>query len=53
MLSAASGGFLGCIAWVLYLLPIVPFVYYAYLAYQGKEFEIPVVTPFMRQQKWL
>ena len=44
---------LGCVTWVLFLLPVVPFLYYAYQAYQGQYFEIPVLTKFMREQKWL
>lgn len=44
---------LGCIFSLLYILPVVPALYYTYQAYQGKYFEIPVVTPFMRQQNWL
>ncbi len=45
--------FLGCVTWILPLLPAIPFLYYAYQAYQGKTFEIPYLTNFMRQQKWL
>ncbi len=37
----------------LVILPYVPFLYWAYQAYQGKSFEVPVVTKFMRGQKWL
>jgi uncharacterized membrane protein len=28
-------------------------LYYAYKAYQGEMFEIPVLTNFLKQQKWL
>jgi uncharacterized membrane protein len=28
-------------------------LYYAYKAYQGEYFVIPMVTDFMKQQKWL
>ncbi len=45
--------FLACIFSILYIVPIVPFLYYAYQAYTGKYFEIPYLSPFMRQQKWL
>ena len=44
---------LACVIWVLYLLPAVPVLYYAYQSYQGQMFEIPWLTQFMRQQKWL
>jgi len=37
----------------LWILVLVPFLYWAYQAYQGKTFEVPVVTKFMRDQKWL
>jgi len=53
VLTAVSAGCLGCILWVLFFLPIIPAVYYAWEAYQGKMFEIPVVTPFMKDQRWL
>jgi uncharacterized membrane protein len=46
-------GFLGllfsCLAPLVWLLLIWP----AVLAYQGKYFEIPVVTKFMRDQHWI
>lgn len=44
---------LACILWILYVLPVVPVLYYAYQSYQGQMFEIPWLTQFMRQQKWL
>jgi uncharacterized protein len=43
------GGILGCIAPILWLLMIWP----AVLAYQGKYFEIPVITKFLRDQHWI
>ncbi len=43
------GGILGCIAPILWLLMIWP----AVLAYQGKYFEIPVITKFLRGQHWI
>jgi len=52
-LTTITGGILGCVMWVLYLVPAIPAIYYAYQSYQGKYFEIPVLTQFMRQQKWL
>jgi uncharacterized membrane protein len=42
-----------CLMPFLYLLLLIPLIYYAYRAYKGEMFEIPVVTPFLRQQKWL
>lgn len=32
---------------------LVPIVYYAYKAYQGEYFTIPMLTDFLKQQKWL
>ena len=53
VLTVISFGCLGLILWIHFFLPIIPALYYAYLAYQGKRFEIPFVTNFMRQQNWL
>jgi uncharacterized membrane protein len=53
ILTIITLGCLGLILWILFFLPIIPALYYAYLAYQGKRFDIPWVTNFMRQQKWL
>jgi len=53
ILTAITGGCLGCVLWVLFLIPIIPALYYAYLAYQGKRFDIPYLTQFMREQGWL
>lgn len=44
---------LSCVFWLLSFVPLVAALYYAYQAYSGKVFEIPVLTQFMRQQKWL
>jgi uncharacterized membrane protein len=44
---------LACILWVLFLAPIVPFIYYGVLAFQGKYVEIPYLTKFLKQNKWL
>ena len=43
------GGVLSCIGPILWLLLIWP----AVLAYQGKYFEVPVVTKFLRDQHWI
>jgi uncharacterized membrane protein len=43
------GGLIGCIAPLVWLVLIWP----AVLAYQGKYFEIPVVTKFLRDQHWI
>lgn len=53
VLSVISLGCLAAILWILFLVPLVPAVYYGYLAYQGKRFEIPYLTKFMRGQGWL
>ena len=52
-LSIVTLGCLSCVLWVLFLLPVVPAFYYAYQAYQGHCFDIPVVTEFLVQNKWL
>jgi uncharacterized membrane protein len=43
------GGLLSCLYPILWLGMIWP----AVLAYQGKYFEIPVVTKFLRDQHWI
>jgi uncharacterized membrane protein len=43
------GGLISCIAPIIWLLLIWP----AVLAYQGKYFEVPVVTKFLRDQHWI
>jgi len=43
------GAVLGCIAPLVWLLLLWP----AILAYQGKYFEVPVVTKFLRDQHWV
>jgi uncharacterized membrane protein len=53
VLSAVSLGCLACILWPIFLAPLVPFIYYAYLSYQGQYFEVPYLTRFLREQKWL
>jgi uncharacterized membrane protein len=53
VLTAITLGCLAAILWILFLLPIIPAIYYAYLAYQGKRFEMPYLTKFMREQGWL
>ena len=49
ILSALLGGLCGFIAPLLWLVTL----YWAYEAYQGKYFEIPVVTDFLKGQNWL
>ncbi|MGC8839689.1 MAG: DUF4870 domain-containing protein [Anaerolineae bacterium] len=44
---------LGCVVGVLYLAPAVPVVWAAYHAYNGEWVEIPGLTQFLRDQKWL
>lgn len=40
------GGICFGLAWLVFL-------YWAYLAYQGQMFQIPVVTPFIKNQGWV
>lgn len=51
--SIVTLGFGAFCLWIIFLVPFIPAVYYAYLAYQGNYFDIPVLTNFMVQQKWL
>ncbi|MGA2491278.1 MAG: hypothetical protein ABSF99_14010 [Anaerolineales bacterium] len=43
------GGVLSCIIPLLWLLLLWP----AILAFQGKYFEVPVITKFLRDQHWI
>ena len=43
------GGLCGFLAILLWFVTL----YWAYEAYQGKYFEIPVLTQFMKDQNWL
>jgi len=52
-LTVVTGGCLACVLWVLFLLPVIPALYYAYQAYQGLYFEIPLLTEFLVQNRWL
>ena len=47
------GGLLACVAPFIGFVPLAVMLYYAYKAYQGEYFVIPVVTDFLKQQKWL
>ncbi len=53
LLTAVKLGALNCLVSLLGFVPLLVFLFYAYQAYQGQRFEIPVLTQFMRQQKWL
>jgi uncharacterized membrane protein len=52
-LTAITGGCLGCVLWLVFLIPVIPALYYAYQAYQGLYFDIPFLTDFMVQSRWL
>ncbi|MEW6231061.1 MAG: DUF4870 domain-containing protein [Chloroflexota bacterium] len=43
------GAFCGFCPFLLWFITL----YYAYLAYQGQYFTIPVITDFMKSQKWV
>ncbi|HUT16578.1 MAG TPA: DUF4870 domain-containing protein [Anaerolineae bacterium] len=51
--TVITAGCLACVLWVLFLLPAMPAAYYAYQAYQGVYFEIPLLTGFLVQNRWL
>lgn len=53
LIASAICAPLGCILGVLYLAPLVPMVWAAYHAYNGEWLEIPALTQFLRDQKWL
>jgi uncharacterized membrane protein len=50
ILSIISLGILGCIVSVVFL---VVNIYFGVQAYNGKMFEIPFLTNFIRQQGWM
>ncbi len=50
ILSIISLGLLGCIFGIIVLILNI---YYGVQAYNGKTFEIPVLTNFVRQQGWM
>ncbi len=50
ILSIISFGILGCIVGFVFLAINI---YYGVQAYNGKTFEIPVLTNFVRQQGWM
>jgi len=49
ILSAIVGGVCGTLTVLLWFITL----YWAYEAYQGKYFEIPVLTKFLKDQGWL
>ena len=49
VLTTVTLGFGGLCVPLLYLA----FLYWAYLAYQGQMFNVPVVTNFLKGQKWI
>ena len=49
VLSAFLGGLCGVAPGLLWLITL----YWAYEAYQGKYFELPWLTEFLRSQSWL
>lgn len=48
-LSAIIGGICGTAVILLWFITL----YWAYEAFQGKYFEIPVITQFLKDQNWL
>ncbi len=48
-ITLGFGGLLGCVIPILWLLLLWP----AILAFQGKYFDIPVITKFIRDQHWV
>lgn len=52
-LIPAIGQVVGCLMIFIYFVPLAIMLYYAYLAYKGEYFVIPLITDFLKQQKWL
>jgi len=40
-------------AWTLLFVPIVPFIYYGLKAFQGECPDVPFLTSFLQQNRWL
>ncbi len=51
-ITAFLGGVGALCGWLLFLLWFIT-LYWAYLAYQGKYFDIPVITNFIKNQGWV
>jgi uncharacterized membrane protein len=49
VLTAVVGGLCGAVPGLLWFVTL----YWAYEAYQGKYFEIPWLTEFLKKQSWL
>jgi len=49
LFTLGIGGVIGCVLPILWLL----FLWPAILAYQGKYFDIPVITDFIKKQGWV
>lgn len=52
-IMGAICGPLTCLILPLYLAPLVPMVWAAYHAYSGEWVEIPGLTQFLKDQRWL
>ena len=52
-IGGIGGAVAACLWPLLVILGFVLLLYWAYQAYQGKYFEIPVVTQFIKNQKWV
>jgi len=53
VLASAIAACLACVLWVLFPVPFAVFCYYAVIAFQGKSPEVPYLTKFLRDSKWL
>jgi uncharacterized membrane protein len=53
LVTAGLGCILAPISFLVFIAVVGVSLYYAYKAYQGEMFEIPVLTNFLKQQKWL
>jgi len=53
ILTAITAGCLGCVLWVIFFAYLVPLGYYGYLAFKGQYVEIPYLTKFLKDNRWL
>jgi len=53
LIVSAFASCLLCLLWIAFLLPLPILLYYAIMAFQGKYTEIPWLTEFLRDNKWV
>ena len=53
VIVSAFASCLLCLLWIAFLLPLPVLLYYAVMAFQGKYAEIPWLTRFLSDNKWV